>query len=112
MRHEARVPRYQRTTAAGRALWVDRFRGSGLSRAQFARQKGFSLSSLNRWIGEARHAAADGAAPLVLSEVKVAPSLGWVGWSVEVVSPEGLTIRLREPLGVAELALLLRGGTC
>ncbi len=112
MRHEARRPRYQRTTAVGRALWVDRFRGSGLSRAQFARQNGFSLSSLNRWIGDVRHAAADGPAPLVLSEVKVAASLGWAGWSGEVVSPEGITIRLREPLGVAELAQLLRGGRC
>lgn len=91
---------------------MDRFRGSRLSRAQFAQENGFSLSTLNRWIGEARHTAADGPVPLVLREVKVAPSLAWAGWSVEVASPGGITIRLREPLAVAELTQLLRGGTC
>lgn len=113
MRSTARARRrYRQRSSQERAREVREFRRSGLTRDAFARQRGIAHSTLDNWIREARGAKGV-TAPLVLSELKVAPSIGAGGiWSVEVVRPDGYTIRLRETMSAEDLARLLRGDRC
>lgn len=96
---------------AERARRVAQFRHSGLTRARYAQRTGIALATLDKWLREAR-GVTGARAPVVLRELKVAPSAGGSAWSVEVVGPDGLTIRFRESVSIAELAGLLRGNGC
>jgi len=102
-----------RTTAVQRGQAIERFQRSGLSRLAFARKSGIALSSLSRWLAQAKGASND-SFPVRLGEIKLAPSLAAppAAWAMEIVSPEGLTLRCREPLDVQDLTLLLRGPAC
>jgi len=114
MAHGQRSGRRQRHhTAAQRARIVARFHQSGLSRAQFARRARLVLSSLNRWLTEARDAR-KGSSPVVFRELRLAPPVpgAATSWAVEIVSPDGLIVRCREPLVARELARLLRRSSC
>ena len=101
-------------TPAQRARTVRRFQRSGLSRAEFARRQGLVLSTLDRWLGEARHAP-QGPPAVAFSEMRLASPLlpgAASAWAVEIVSPKGLTVRWREPLAAPELVRLLRSLSC
>ena len=113
MAHERLSRRRRRHTPAQRARIVARFRQSGLRRAQFARRQGLTLSTLDRWLAEARDARKD-SSPVVFSELRLTPPVtgAATAWAVEIVSPEGLTVRCREPLAARELARLLRRSSC
>jgi len=87
---------------------------SGLSHSEFAKRHGYSPSSLQRWLSEARSAPGDVPA-VVFREVEVSPSLTVstsAAWAIEVVGPDGVTVRCRERLSVEELAQLLKGRAC
>jgi transposase-like protein len=103
----------RRTSATRRARLVERFHRSGLTRIAFARRYGVGLSTLGKWLSEAR-AAAPRLSPVVFREVRPAgvASAPAIAWAMEVVSRDGLTVRCREALSVQDLAALLRGPAC
>ena len=105
--------RRRRTSATRRAHLVERFQRSGLTRIAFARRYGLGLSTLGKWLSEAR-AAMPRPSPVVFREVRLAgvASAPAIAWAMEVVSREGLTVRCREALSVQDLAALLRGPAC
>lgn len=89
-----------RTTAAERAAWVQRFAGSGLTQRAFAQQHQLGLSTLQKWLTQAR--CCPGAAPLLWQELPVPMAGGACRWAAELVRPDGLTLRLA-PDSPAEL---------
>ena len=114
MAHGQRFGRKQRHhTPAQRAQFVARFHQLGLDRAQFARRQRLVRSTLDRWLAEARDAQKS-SSPVVFSEFRLAPPVTEVAtaWAVEIVSPDGLIVRCREPLVARELACLLRRSSC
>jgi hypothetical protein len=95
-------------TPAQRAEIVELFHRSGLTRIAFAQSQGIPISSLSKWL-TASHASKS-ASPVLFREVRlpIVPSSG-LQWAMEVVCPDGVTVRCREPLPVADVAWLLRG---
>jgi hypothetical protein len=92
---------------------VERFHRSGLTRASFCQQEGIPLATLGYWLTRIKRRSNE-PEPIVFSEVPLTPpnACPTDGWAMEVVSPEGLTIRYREALSVNELVVLLRGNSC
>ena len=106
-------PTTRRTRSAiaeQRLQMVEQFRRSGLTRAAFSRQHGIPLATLGWWLSKAKRTS-NVPAPVVFSEVRLTPPMvhPLSIWSVELVSPNGLTIRCREAFTVDDLAQLLRG---
>jgi len=96
-------------TLAQRADVIEQFYRSGLTRIAFAQSQGIPISTLNKWLTASRHALKN-ASPVLFREVRlpiVPPSA--LQWAMEVVCPDGVTVRCREPLAVADVAWLLRG---
>jgi len=110
MADQRRESKRTRTTRAQRARVVERFHRSGLTRAAFARRHGLSAWTLSRWLAEAKRGSGLASPPMMFGELKLAPSPlpQPVGWAVEVVGANGVTIRLRQGLAVRELLSLLR----
>jgi len=103
-----------RATAAQRMHMVEQFKRSGLTRRAFSKQHGVPISTLNWWLTKTRRASKL-PVPMMFSEVRLAPppvSSAVTPWAMELVSCDGLTVRLRETLSVQELAGLLRGWRC
>jgi len=102
--------RHQRRTAAERAEVVEQFQLSGLTRKAFSQTQKIALSTLSKWLMNAKHRSI-ARPPLLFREVTVpfAPPHPAVPWAVEIVAPDGVTVRCREALPMAELAWLLRG---
>ena len=93
---------------------ADLFNESGLTHREFARRHHVSLSSLQRWLSEARNRPRHGPA-VVFREMTVPPPLAPLSspaWAVEIVGPDGTTIRCREAWSREDLVLLLRGRGC
>jgi transcriptional regulator with XRE-family HTH domain len=93
---------------------AERCENSGLSQSEFARRHHLSLSSLQRWLSEARNRPRDASA-VVFQEVSVASSLApplSPVWAVEIVGPDGITVRCRDRWAVEDLVRLLRGRPC
>jgi transposase-like protein len=87
---------------------------SGLTQSEFAKRHGISLSSLQRWLSEARSAPGEVPA-VVFREVAVSPlqaASASPAWAVEIVGQDGVTVRFRERLPIEELTPLLRGRPC
>jgi hypothetical protein len=87
---------------------------SGVAPRDFARQHRIPLSSLQRWLAEARSARKEVPA-VIFHEVSVSPRLGIsasCAWAVEIVGPDGMTVRCRDGLSIDDLSLLLRGPRC
>lgn len=110
MTDQRRESKRTRTTRAQRARVVERFHLSGLTRSAFARRRGLSAWTLSRWLAEAKRGSGPGSPPMMFGELKLAPPPlpEPVGWALEVVGANGLTIRLRQGLAVRELLRLLR----
>src|SRR5436309_14668025 len=99
MAHGQRSGRRQRYhTSAQRAQIVARFQQSGLNRGQFAHRHGLVSSTLARWLAEARDAR-KGYSPVVFSELRLVPPVpgAATAWAMEIVSPDGVIVRCREP---------------
>jgi hypothetical protein len=96
-------------TTAQRAEIVEQFHHSGVTRIAFAQAQGIPISTLNKWLTAAAHASKN-ASPVLFREVRlpIVPS-SESEWAMEVVCPDGVTVRCREPLAVAEVVWLLRG---
>lgn len=103
------TPKRNYRTRAQRAEIVEQFHRSGLTRIAFAHSQGIPISTLSKWLTAARHASKK-APPVLFREVRL-PALppSALQWAMEVVSPDGVTVRCREPLPLADVAWLLRG---
>jgi len=105
--------RRRRTSSRQRARLIARFQNSSLTREAFARRCGVGVSTLGKWLTDAR-ATSRRASPVVFREMP------WVGmasaaaipWAIEVEGVGGLTVRCREALSVEDLIRLLRGSSC
>lgn len=87
---EEAAPR-RRLTKQQRQRLLARYHRSPLTQAEFAAQHGIGLSTLGKWLREER---AQNASPRPVRFQEVAlPSLT-PHWAVEVVSPQGWTVRL------------------
>ncbi len=95
-------------TPAQRAEIIDLFHRSGLSRIAFARSHGIAISTLSKWL-TTENQAPKNASPVLFREVRLpAVPSSPVQWAMEVVGPDGLTVRCREPLPFQDVAWLLR----
>ena len=84
----------QTSLGLGSMEWVSRFRSSGLSVRDFARQNGLKLSQLHYWI-YAKHPK-DKTAPKtpMFTEMKLNGLFTGNPWVAEIGISEGVTIRL------------------
>jgi hypothetical protein len=79
-------------TLEERAEWVSRYRSSGQTQAQFAKQHGLKLTTLQWWIyGQQRKQPHPTAA---FREIAVSPQWSGGVWAAEVTWPSGVTVRL------------------
>lgn len=86
-----------------------RYHRSSLPQAEFAAQHGIGLSTLSKWLREGCHAS-QSSAPVDFQEV-VLPSVT-SRWAVEVVSPQGWTVRLHAASDFAVVSPLLPALSC
>jgi hypothetical protein len=113
MQSQEIVLRKRRPTTEERLQMVERFHRSGLTRVSFCQQEGIPISTLSYWLTRIKRTPND-PGPVIFSEVRLTSPIvsSTNGWAMEVVSPEGLTIRYREAFSVNELLGLLRGNRC
>jgi transposase-like protein len=97
------------TDPAIRAELLREFHESGQTRKAFAATHGVRLSTLSYWLTcENRKALVGAAAPVVFGEVRLTSRPEeTTNWAMEVISPEGLTVRSRETLPTGLLFRLL-----
>jgi transposase-like protein len=79
-------------TPEERAEWVSRYRSSGQTQAQFAKQHGLKLSTLQWWIYGQRQKQPQPTA--AFREIAVSPLWSEGVWAAEVTLPSGVTVRL------------------
>jgi hypothetical protein len=105
--------RRHRVSATQRARLIGLFQRSTLTRGTFARRHGVGVSTLGKWLTDAR-APARRPAPVEFREMRLAgvASVAAIPWAMEVEGVGGLTVRCREALSVQDLAALLRGPAC
>ena len=93
---------------------AERCENSGLAPSEFASRHRIPVSSLQRWLRELRNTPKETPAA-VFREVAVCPPLAGSAsqpWALEIVGPDGMTVRCRERLSIEDLACLLRGRGC
>ena len=102
-------------TGSGRRRWtrkqrqgmLGRFHESQLTQSEFATQHGVGLSTLSKWLRLERDAVP---AKVAFQEVRL-PSPGEYR-PIEVISPQGLIVRLQNSSDVQMLPELLRALPC
>jgi transposase-like protein len=110
---DAPRPVRRRTPARARREIVAQYQRSDLTQRAFCAQAGLPISTLQWWLVQARREAAR-SAPAAFTEVQMPaaaprdPDVGASAWAVELVTPRGVTLRLREPVAPAVLRDLLR----
>jgi transposase-like protein len=110
MECENTLPKRKYRTPAQRAEIIEQYHRSGLTRIAFAQSHGIPISTLSKWLTATRQSSRN-ASPLLFREVRlpIVPSSSASQWAMEVVCPDGVLVRCREPLPVADMAWLLRG---
>jgi hypothetical protein len=100
------------TTVAARLEMVERFRRSGKTRWEFCQSEGVAKSTLDWWLRKKKGSARK--KRVSFREVAlVSTGVGADGnWAMEILSPQGWTIRSRQTLSVEEMARLLREPQC
>ena len=101
------------------------FRDSGLTQAAFSKQHHVSSSTLVRWLGKARDASPEPpkpstrVLPVVFREVRLpdsvsvfSPGTAMRSWVLEVVTPDGWTLRCRDMPPLEDVVRLLRASRC
>ena len=101
MQQSFRLTRRPRSDASERTRWSQRYRQSGLSQRDFARQHSLGLSTLQRWLRQ--NPAPD--APPLFAELKWPAASA--RWAAEVVRADGLVVRLAAEVPRALLEQLL-----
>ena len=102
--------KHTRSTPEERVEILETFRRSGLNRRAFSQTHGIALNTLNKWLTNARNGGT-APKPVLFRELKIqqAPLSVTMAWAVEIVSPDGLTVRCREALPLQDVSWLLRG---
>ncbi len=100
----------RRKTPAERAALLDEFQRSGLTRPEFSNTHNIALSTLSKWLTNAKRKRKT-SAPVLFRELSVPhiPTIAAIPWAAEIVGPGGVLIRLREALSLEDLSWLLRG---
>lgn len=91
---------------------VERYLRSGQTRRAFCESEGVALSTLDWWLRKGK--ARSGTSGIAFREVKgvSSPMESSAAWLMEIVSPQGWTIRTRQALSVREMGRLLRESPC
>lgn len=102
----------RRTSAADRLEMVERFRRSGKTRRAFCESEGIAKSTLDWWLrkdkgGSRKKRVAFREVALVSTGIGATSN-----WAMEIVSPQGWTIRSHQTLSVEDMARLLREPRC
>jgi len=102
--------RQKRSTSAERAEILAEFQRSGLTRLAFSHTHNVALSTLSKWLYNAKHKSKD-PAPVLFKELRIPQSstIAAMTWAVEIVGPDGLVIRCHEALPLQDISWLLRG---
>jgi hypothetical protein len=101
-------PDRRRTTVAERTKLLEHYRASGLTRMAFCQREGISIYKLDFW--RRKEKSQQKAKGVKFREVPWSSAAG--SWAVEMVSPNGWTIRRRESISVEEIGRLLRAEKC
>ena len=99
----------QRLTGPQRQRLLARYHRSPLTQAKFAAQHGIGLSTLSKWLREEVQAS-QSPAPVSFQEVVLPSSTS--GWAVDVVSPQGWTVRLHTASDFEAVSPLLLALPC
>jgi len=97
----------RRWTAKQRQRFLARFHQSQLTQRDFATRHGVGLSTLSKWL---RVENEKGSPPVKFREV-ILPNTP-MPYAVEVVSPQGWTVRLQNSSEIETLAQLLQALPC
>jgi hypothetical protein len=102
----------RRTTAAERLEMVERFGRSGETRRAFCESEGIAKSTLDWWLRKSKRRS--GRKRVAFREVAVVSTGGEAAgnWAMEVVSPQGWTIRSRQTLSIEDMGRLFREPRC
>jgi transposase-like protein len=106
---------YSSKSRSGRRRWTDkqrqrllaRFHESQLTQRDFAGRRGVGLSTLSKWLRVESEATSP---PMKFQEVTL-PNMP-LRYAVEVVSPQGWTVRLQKSSEIETLAQVLQALPC
>jgi transposase-like protein len=106
---------YSSKSRSGRRRWTDkqrqrllaRFHESQLTQRDFAGRHGVGLSTLSKWLRVESEATSP---PMKFQEVTL-PNMP-LRYAVEVVSPQGWTVRLQKSFEIETLAQVLQALPC
>ncbi len=100
--------RQRRSTPAERLEILETFHRSGLTRMAFCAAHSIALSTLSKWLYNAKRNN-NAPKPVLFREMKLTGVPAPIHqWAMEVVSPDGLMVRCREAIPIQDLAWLLR----
>jgi transposase len=112
MKDENNPRQKERIGKAERLQMVEQFWHSGLDRRAFCKREGIPLSTLDWWQHKAKQGGQESAG-VEFREVRVEPMAGpAMNWSVEILSPDGWTLRCREGWAASDMARLLKSLKC
>jgi transposase-like protein len=99
----------RRTSAADRLEMVGRFHRSGKTRRAFCESEGIAKSTLDWWLRKSKGHSRSRKKRVAFREVALVSTGNEAisNWAMEVVSPQGWTIRSRQALRVEDMARLL-----
>lgn len=97
----------RRLTSPQRQRLLARYHKGPFTQKEFAAREGIGLSTLIKWLQQER---TTGQPSVAFQEVVLPGAAG--RWALEVVSPQGWTLRLQTAVSAEMLALLLRTLPC
>ena len=101
------IVRRRRLTSQQRQRLLARYHKGQFTQREFAAREGIGLSTLIKWLQQER---TTGQPPVAFQEVVLPGAAG--RWALEVVSPQGWTLRLQTTVGAEILGSLLRTLPC
>jgi len=101
------IVRRRRLTSQQRQRLLARYHKGQFTQREFAAREGIGLSTLIKWLQQER---TTGQPSVAFQEVVLPGAVG--RWALEVVSPQGWTLRLQTTAGAERLASLLRTLPC
>jgi hypothetical protein len=100
-----------RTTSSERAVWIERYERSGLTQRAFADRHRLGLSTLQKWLAQARSSPTS-APTMPWQELKLPTVAGASRWAAELVRPDGLTLRVTPDVPTEWVAALWQLPSC
>jgi hypothetical protein len=92
---------------------VQRYERSGLTQREFAARHQLGLSTLQKWVAQCRAAATASSQALpIWQELKLPTATNPGRWAVELVRPDGLTLRIAHDAPAELIAGLLLVPPC